>query len=55
MIVKCINITEEGKIDLSRRDAMIELDGMTPENEIDDVPGKPRRNNNRGPRKPRRD
>ena len=55
MIVKCINITEEGKIDLSKRDAMIELDGMTPENEIDDVPGKPRRNNNRGPRKPRRD
>ena len=56
MIVKCINITEEGKIDLSRRDAMIELDGMKPENEIDDVPGKPRRNNNnRGPRRPRKD
>ena len=54
MVVKCINITEEGKIDLSRRDAMIELEGMKPENEIDDVPGKPRRNNNnRGNRRPR--
>ncbi len=51
VIVKCIGITDEGKIDLSRRDALIELEGMTPENEIDDAPRKPRRNN----RRPRKD
>ena len=51
VIVKCIGITDEGKIDLSRRDALIELEGMKPENEIDDAPRKPRRNN----RRPRKD
>ncbi len=30
VIVKCIGITDEGKIDLSRRDALIELEGMKP-------------------------
>ncbi len=53
IMVKCIGITDEGKIDLSRRDALIEIEGMTPENEIDDVPRKPRRDNNR--RRPRKD
>ena len=53
IMVKCIGITDEGKIDLSRRDALIEIEGMTPENEIEDVPRKPRRDNNR--RRPRRD
>ncbi len=52
VIVKCIGITDEGKIDLSRRDALIELEGMKPENEIDDAP---RKKGNRPPRKPRRD
>ena len=36
IIVKCINIDEQGRIDLSRRDALIELEGMTPENDIDE-------------------
>ena len=45
IIVKCIGITDEGKIDLSRRDALIELEGLKPENEIDDAPRKPRRDN----------
>lgn len=51
VIVKCIGITEEGKIDLSRRDALIELEGMKPENDIDEAPRKPRRNNHHRPRK----
>ncbi|MBE6719958.1 MAG: polyribonucleotide nucleotidyltransferase [Ruminococcaceae bacterium] len=53
IMVKCIGITDEGKIDLSRRDALIEIEGMTPENEIDEAPRKPRRDNNR--RRPRKD
>ncbi|MBQ9517820.1 MAG: polyribonucleotide nucleotidyltransferase [Eubacterium sp.] len=53
IMVKCIGITDEGKIDLSRRDALIEIEGLKPENEIDDAPRKPRRDNHH--RKPRRD
>lgn len=47
VIVKCIEIDDQGRINLSRRDALIELEGMTPENEIDDAPRKPRRDNHR--------
>lgn len=52
VIVKCIGITDEGKIDLSRRDALIELEGKKPENEIDD---KPRRRGGKPYHKSRRD
>ncbi len=52
VIVKCIGITDEGKIDLSRRDALIELEGMKPENDIDE---KPRKSGGSRPRRPRRD
>ncbi len=45
VIVKCIEIDDQGRINLSRRDALIELEGMTPENEIDETPRKPRRDN----------
>lgn len=51
IIVKCLEIDDQGRINLSRRDALIELEGMTPENEIDDTPRKPRRDNHRGNRK----
>ncbi len=54
IIVKCIEIDDQDRINLSRRDALIELEGMTPENEIDDAPRKPRRDN-RGPRRQHRD
>ncbi len=47
IIVKCIEIDDQGRINLSRRDALIELEGMKPENEIEDVPRKPRRDNHR--------
>lgn len=49
IIVKCIEIDDQGRINLSRRDALIELEGMQPENDIDDSPRKPRRD-----RRPRR-
>lgn len=45
IIVKCIEIDDQSRINLSRRDALIELEGMTPENDIDDSPRKPRRDN----------
>ena len=45
VIVKCIEIDDQGRINLSRRDALIELEGMTPENDIDETPRKPRRDN----------
>ena len=47
IIVKCIEIDDQGRINLSRRDALIELEGMTPENDIDEAPRKPRRDNRR--------
>ncbi len=50
--VKCIEIDDQGRINLSRRDYLIEVEGMEAENEIDDAPRKPRRDN-RGPRRPR--
>ncbi len=56
IMVKCIGITDEGKIDLSRRDALIEIEGLEPENEIEDrPPRKPRRDNGGHGRRPRRD
>ncbi|MCH5315174.1 MAG: polyribonucleotide nucleotidyltransferase [Eubacterium sp.] len=45
IIVKCIEIDDQGRINLSRRDALIELEGMTPENDIDDSGKKPKKNN----------
>lgn len=47
VIVKCIEIDDQGRINLSRRDALIELEGMKPENEIDETPRKPHRDNHR--------
>ena len=41
IIVKCLEVSDQGKISLSRRDALIELEGMKPEN--DDADRKPRR------------
>ncbi|MCM1286317.1 MAG: polyribonucleotide nucleotidyltransferase [Acetobacter sp.] len=43
--VKCIEIDDQGRINLSRRDYLIEVEGMTPENDIDEAPRKPRRDN----------
>ncbi|MGN1123721.1 MAG: polyribonucleotide nucleotidyltransferase, partial [Eubacterium sp.] len=51
IVVKCIEIDDQGRINLSRRDALIELEGMTPENDIDEAPRKPRRDNHNRPRR----
>ncbi len=45
IIVKVIEIDEQGRINLSRRDALIELEGMTPENYIEEETKRPRHNN----------
>lgn len=55
VIVKCIEIDDQGRINLSRRDALIELDGLKPENDIDEAPRKPRRDGRDNHRRSRRD
>ena len=55
VIVKCIEIDDQGRINLSRRDALIELDGLKPENDIDEAPRKPKRDGRDNHRRPRRD
>ncbi|MCL2509418.1 MAG: polyribonucleotide nucleotidyltransferase [Oscillospiraceae bacterium] len=48
VVVKVQEIDDQGRLNLSRRDALIELDGLTPENEISDAPRRaPRRDNDR--------
>ena len=51
IIVKVTEIDDKGRLNLSRRDALIELEGLKPENDIDEAPRKPRRDNRRGDRK----
>ena len=53
VIVKVREIDEQGRLNLSRREALIEVEGLVPENEISDAPKGDRnrrgpRNNNRG-------
>ena len=43
IVVKVLEIDDKGRLNLSRRDALIEIDGLTPENEISDAPRGPRR------------
>ena len=52
VIVKVREIDEQGRLNLSRRDALIEVEGLVPENEVSDHPRKPapRRDGNRGNR-----
>ena len=50
--VKVLEIDDKGRLNLSRRDALIDLDGAVPENDISEDRG-PRRD--RGDRRPRRD
>ncbi len=45
VLVKVLEIDDQGRLNLSRRDALIEVKGLTPENEIDEEPKK--RDNNR--------
>ena len=48
VMVKVLEIDDKGRLNLSRRDALIEVEGLTPENEISDAPRRPRRDDRRG-------
>ena len=48
VIVKVIEIDDQGRINLSRRDALIEVEGAVPENDIEEEERPRRRNNDRG-------
>ncbi|MCQ2471030.1 MAG: polyribonucleotide nucleotidyltransferase [Clostridia bacterium] len=47
VIVKVLGIDEQGRLNLSRREALIEVEGLVPENELSDAPRRPRNNNGR--------
>ncbi|MDR2524646.1 MAG: polyribonucleotide nucleotidyltransferase [Oscillospiraceae bacterium] len=57
VIVKVREIDDQGRLNLSRREALIEVEGLVPENTISDAPRRPaprrddRRFDNRGPRR----
>lgn len=44
VLVKVLEIDDQGRLNLSRRDALIEVKGLTPENEVEEAP---RRDGNR--------
>ena len=48
IIVKVIEIDDQNRINLSRRDALIEVEGAVPENDIEEEERPRRRNNDRG-------
>ncbi len=55
VIVKVREIDEQGRLNLSRRDALIEVEGLVPENTVSDAPRRPappRRDFNRGGGRP---
>lgn len=41
VMVKVLNIDEKGRLNLSRRDALIEVEGLVPENQPEDRPRRP--------------
>jgi polyribonucleotide nucleotidyltransferase len=52
VIVKVREIDEQGRLNLSRRDALIEVEGLVPENTVSDAPRRPApRRDDRGPRR----
>ncbi len=56
VIVKVREIDDQGRVNLSRREALIEVEGLVPENEISDAPRRPSGDRRRGgPRGGRRD
>ncbi len=53
--VKVLEIDDKGRLNLSRRDALIDLDGAVPENDISEDRGPRRDHGDRHDRRPRRD
>ncbi|MBQ9414289.1 MAG: S1 RNA-binding domain-containing protein, partial [Clostridia bacterium] len=54
VIVKVTEIDEQGRINLSRRDALIEVEGLQPLDDGDDMGGRPQRRSRDGGSRPRR-
>ena len=54
IIVKVTEIDEQGRINLSRRDALIEAEGLTPEESDDDRPRRDTRRDGNRPQRPQR-
>lgn len=54
VIVKVLPKDEQGRLNLSRREALIEVEGLVPENELTERKPAPRRDFNRRPRNDRR-
>ncbi len=48
VIVKVTEIDDQGRINLSRRDALIEIEGLVPEDNGEEAPRRPRNNRNGG-------
>ena len=55
VIVKVLEIDDQGRINLSRRDALIEIEGLTPEDDGEEAPRRPRRDGDRRRDNRRRD
>jgi polyribonucleotide nucleotidyltransferase len=55
IMVKVLEVDDKGRLNLSRRDALIEVEGLVPENEISDAPRRPmpRRDDHRRDDRPR--
>ena len=51
VMVKILGIDEKERLNLSRREALIEVEGLVPENEISDAPRRPSGNRGRGGRR----
>ena len=47
IIVEVLPIDDQGRLNLSRRNALIKVEGLTPENDVSDEPRKPRREGGR--------
>ena len=56
VIVKVLPKDDQGRLNFSRREALIEVEGLVPENTVSDAPRKPRRDfkGDRGGRAPRK-
>ncbi len=55
IIVKVLPVDDQGRLNLSRRDALIEVEGLVPENDVADRGERKPRRDFKGGRKPRRD
>ena len=53
--VKVLEIDDKGRLNLSRRDALIDLDGSVPENDISEKPRREHRDRDRRPRREHRE